>query len=291
MIFLPFFPAPSLVLLSPHDYKRGGLPLPHHQFTHLFIHSSIDQSQVHTQSLAHGMLLGDAVDLGTGIAGLFLLGWYRRQRRKTVGALYMLRRYRNFFPALIYSALFSSRVLAFFFCREVRPPRHWWRIALLILLGGIDNWWREQLDFPVDPTWEFGALCLLWSLVNQGEKERAKVFLAVLAGWPLSMSAFFPVEPLCLCYAVPTYILPEIIGWKTECLELHAENTVGDISTATESDFLHRLYEAVVYYHVQLSRQFWANVPPDHGGASSLSDLVYLALFSWDTLTNPGHFL
>ena len=267
------------------------MPLPHHQFIHLIIHSSTDQSQVRTQSFAHGMLLGDAVDLGIGVAGLCLLGWYRRQRRKTVGALYMLRRYRNFFPALIYSALFSSRVLAFFFCREVRPRRHWWRIALLILLGGFDNWWREQLASPVDPTWEFAALCLLWSQVNQEEKERAKVFLAVLAGWPLSMSVFFPVEPLCLCYAVPTYILPEILGWKAEYPDLDAETIVGGISTATENDFLHRLYEAAIYYQIQLSRQFWANVPPDHGGASSLSDLFYLALFSWDTLTNPGQFM
>ena len=203
----------------------------------------------------------------------------------------MLRRYRNFFPALIFSALFQSRVLAFFFCREIRPRRNWWRISFLILLGGLDTWWRDQLELPMDPVWELMALCLLWTLVNQEEKERAKVFMAVLAGWPLSMSAFFPTEPLCLCYAVPTYVLPEILGWNADCQIPHVEIPFGGISTATESDFLHRLYEAVLHYQLQLSHLFWANVPLDYGGAASLSDMFFLATFSWEVLTNPGHLL
>ena len=162
---------------------------------------------------------------------------------------------------------------------------------MLIFLGGLDTWWSDQLELPVDPVWEIMALCLIWMQANQGEKERAKIFLAVLAGWPLSMSVFFPAEPLCLCYAVPTYILPELLGWDKECQEALSEGSLGDISIVTESTFLRQLYDAINQYQLQLSRQFWANVPLDHGGASSLSDLLYLSLFSWDVLTNPGQLM
>ena len=88
----------------------------------------------------------------------------------------------------------------------------------------------------VDPWFEATVLMLLMSLSNKKCRDRQRIFLRVVAGWPLVVSAASGSDVLVFFFWVPQILLPKM--FEVPDLEEHAIAIMGPELVASAFDLM-----------------------------------------------------
>ena len=195
-------------------------------------------------------------------------GFITRPGRLSLPILLFLR-YRHFFISCLVSGTLRSRLLSLEASRrlgnnDVRG------FAVVVTIGLLEMSCAPSLI--VDPRFEAVVLLLLMSMSNKKCRDRQRIFLRVVAGWPLTLSAASGSDVLLVFFWVPQFLLPRM--FEVPDLGERALAVVGP-------EFVGSAFELMVVLKMRAlgmleSTAFWENAPQDLGQALSLAKLLGL---------------
>lgn len=234
------------------------------------------------------MIAGNLLDLIVGLMGLAALvlfrcwtGLSRAQPRLWLSS----HRYRIFFPSLLFTAVFRSRLIVFFLCRELSLRPRSPRLICLMMFGIWDNWHHFRKNLISLRLSEFLIFSCMYEVCQEGERGRIRVFMSVVSGWPLLLSTFLPSRILCPLFLLPTLFFPLLLPLSvtemesdvsSDSLPVTCEDQEGSVSGTAMSlwspgmDWGLHILEVSLRQYSEAVEEFWEHCSDLTGGVMSI---------------------